>query len=203
MAIPALFRQYKWRHTNGTWVSLFQLVPPMWMAIPNPRSAFGNGGTHAYRWWQWRYMLAASKNGGINVKIRPPLQLVSKQTQLRKLFLKKTLYSKFAVIPQIEAITRLVTNRNSLCTVLGNYIKLILGLKAFGLYFVVYNFFNHSRTCSMLVLLWHLTHRSHFLYFVSGLQCHLTDRGHLCTVLRLQLLLGVCLHFHFIWLLSI
>ena len=60
------------------------------------RSAFGNGGTHGYRWWQWRYMLAASKNGGINVKIRPPLQLVSKQTQFRKLFLKKTLYSKFA-----------------------------------------------------------------------------------------------------------
>jgi len=74
-------------------------------------SAFANGGTHVYRWWQWRYMLAASRNGGINVNIRPPLQLVSKQTLFRKLFFKKTLYSKFAVQRGSRTITpKLVTH---------------------------------------------------------------------------------------------
>ena len=63
-------------------------------------------------------MFAASKNGGINVKIRPPLQLVSKQTQFRKLFLKKTLYSKFAL--------KDLPNLSFLCLLSSSYIGEIL-----------------------------------------------------------------------------
>ena len=45
---------------------------------------------------QWRDKLAASRNGGIHVNKRPPLKFVSKQTLFHKLFLKETLYNKFA-----------------------------------------------------------------------------------------------------------